>query len=158
MRRSTSKPYATLAAAPQVGRSHNLATGGRYAAKGSVRRMVRHGTHRWSDRVRRASSNALATPGDRIGREDATVRAVLVVALVAGLLVGCAPKEADWNRYPGLRESVLLLAEEKDCAGLKETADLLRLDEATARDRWGSGNGPLVEAIEAKARVAGCDV
>ncbi len=78
----------------------------------------------------------------------------LVVAVVA--LAGCAPKAADWNRYPGLRESVLLLAEEQDCQGLKDTADLLRLDSAEAERRWGEGNERLVEAVERKAQAAGC--
>jgi hypothetical protein len=92
------------------------------------------------------------------GREDAAVRLALLATAVAVLLPACAPKEADWNRYPGLRETVLLQAEEKDCTALADTANLLRLDEQNAVDRWGSGNGPLVDAVEQKARVAGCDV
>ena len=84
------------------------------------------------------------------------VRRLLALAVGSVALAACSPKAVDWNRYPGLRESVLLQAEEKDCVALKQTADLLRLDNVKAKARWGSDNTRLIEAVEQKADAAGC--
>jgi hypothetical protein len=80
----------------------------------------------------------------------------MALAVGVAVLGACSTRAADWNRYPGLRETVLLQAEEKDCQALTDTANLLRLDNEQAKARWGSDNGPLIREVERKASVAGC--